>query len=217
MGSAGSIAFNIYSSLVTPLIRTPLGVTAPTSTIEGALPGIVIALIIIGYLLARRGFFGKVTAISKPRLIGLAVLALLPLILLGIGFVAVAPLTIALPPTVTLPPEELGWREVETLSGTGNFSKALSVGSEFRVFVHVVGVETLWPNNSAWIEISLFPIPLSEKSVLHTLSFSFWDVQQTSHIWEGAYNRPFPPGSYEMQIEVNANVLQWSVRIEERT
>lgn len=85
IGGLEDIAFSIYTGLVTPLISTA-NVTAFTIVVN--LIVIAIPLVIVAYLIIRRDFFGKVMAVSKPKLVGLAVFALLPLIVWVIGSAA---------------------------------------------------------------------------------------------------------------------------------
>ena len=90
IGGVGGIGFAAYSTFATSTVSMPPNLTVPVRSVESVIPSIILGVIIIGYLLKRRSLFGNVISISRLRLAALGILALLPLIISGLGLAIIA-------------------------------------------------------------------------------------------------------------------------------
>ncbi len=89
----GNISASMYTGVITPLVRMPTGATSPALGIESVIPGILLLIVLVvrlGLLARKKAQFGRLTAISKVRLGGLACFALIPAMASGIAFSTVA-------------------------------------------------------------------------------------------------------------------------------
>ncbi len=232
----GSIASSGYSTFIIYLTGMAPGLFVLLLTLGNANPWMVLGIgytagaylslaapvvgmvtLVVAYLVAKRSQFGKVTAISRARLSGLAVFALLPIIILAVSFTFIAPQLPEFggpPPALrTLAPMEEGWREVETFSGRKGDRVTFATESLWRISLHAV--PQVGRRAEFGFQVPFIPIGEGFLPLEYHATFAF-EIRDT---WPGyrddGKSDYLPPGAFVMVIRAD-NLRMWNVRIEEK-